>query len=267
MRHRISAYLSIFNDWDILPQALRSVSSYIDELVVVDGGYEWMVPYLDSLGLSSVRSDERVYQAIEASGIPFRIVSGTWRNEPHKRMAGYAACKNDLILRFDADEVLFFDDSALESALASGVAVGEMEMPNYVAPGWVSRNRHLDTIERQCFLFDRRQVSSELHLNYLWLILTVDELPLAGRHPFPVHPVSLAFNAHLTNWRSPSTSVNRAAFYVLNWMRKNGVPSIPSLQDTPLTDLKVLLDVVPGEAFLSSLSWGRLASGMTESSG
>ena len=169
-----------------------------------------------------------------------------------------------LIFRLDADEVLFFDDHALETALANSAPVGEMEMPNYVAPGWISRNKHLEAIERQCFLFDRKQINSALHLNYLWLILTVDELPLAGTKPFPVHPVPLAFNAHLTNWRTLSTSINRAAFYNLNWMRQHGVPSILSLQDKPLADVRVLFDVVPADVFLSSLSWGRLALGMTE---
>jgi hypothetical protein len=37
MASKFSAYLSIYNDWDILPSALRSVASYLDELVVVDG--------------------------------------------------------------------------------------------------------------------------------------------------------------------------------------------------------------------------------------
>jgi hypothetical protein len=265
MNGKISAYLSIFNDWDILPYALRSVAAYVDELIVVDGGYDWMIPFLDAVGRSSVRSDDRVYEAIESSGIPYHAICRTWPNELEKRVAGYAACTNDLILRVDADEVLFVDDKEMEAALLRGAAVGEMEMPNYVAPGWISRNRTLDAIERQCFLFDRKQVCPEIHLNYLWLILTVDQLPEAGVKPFPVYPTPLAFNAHLTNWRTPSTGASRAAFYVLNWMRQNGVPTIPSLQDKPLVDLQTLLDEVPADFFLSSLGWGRIASGMTES--
>jgi hypothetical protein len=265
MANKFSAYLSIYNDWDILPAALRSVASHVDELVIVDGAYEWMVPYLKMLGIDSTRSDPRVYAAIEASGIPFRVISRTWKNEVEKRQSGYAACAHDYIYRVDADEVIFFDDNVLAAALSQGLAVGEMSMPNYVAPGWISRATNLPHIERQCFLFDRRQVSSELHLNYLWLILTADKLPLAGSRPFPVYPEPLAFNSHLTAWRTPRTGVNRAAFYMLNWMRQNGVPWLAELRDKPLTDLQVLFDIVEPNAFLSSLSRGRIAFGMIES--
>src|SRR6202035_3341065 len=123
MAAKFSAYLSIYNDWDILPSALRSVASHIDELVVVDGAYDWMIPYLTMLGLDSARSDPRVYAAIEESGIPFRVISRTWKNEIEKRQTGYEACAHDFIYRIDADEIMFFDDRALETALSCGFAV------------------------------------------------------------------------------------------------------------------------------------------------
>jgi hypothetical protein len=264
MAAKFSAYLSIFNDWDILPSALQSVASHVDELVVVDGAYDWMVPYLTMLGVDPTRSDPRVYAAIEASGIPFRVISRTWQNEVEKRQSGYEACAHDYIYRIDADEIMFFNDSTLDAALSRGLAVGEMEMPTYVAPGWISCPKNSSRIGRQCFLFDRRQISSEIHLNYLWLILTADSLPQAGSKPFPVYPEPLAFNAHLTGWRTPKTGVNRAAFYVLNWMRQNGVPWLPAMRDQPLTNIQGLFDIMSPNAFLSSLSRGRIAFGMAE---
>lgn len=265
MTRKFSAYLSIYNDWDILPESLQSVASYVDELVVVDGAYEWMVPYLTMLGIDPIRSDRRVYDILNASGIPFRVISKTWKNEVEKRRSGYEACTHDYIYRVDADEVLFFNEKVLEKALFDGLAVGEMQMPNLVAPGWISRARNLPDIECQCFLFDRRRVSPEIHLNYLWLILTADQLPQVGQKPFPVYPMPLAFNAHLTGWRTPRTGVNRASFYTLNWMRKNGVPWLESLRDRPLTNVQSLFDALPPTAFFSSLSRGRIAFGMIES--
>ena len=38
---KISAYLVIYNDYDILEEALSSVVGYVDEMVVVDGAYTW----------------------------------------------------------------------------------------------------------------------------------------------------------------------------------------------------------------------------------
>ena len=56
------------------------------------------------------------------------------------------------------------------------------------------------------------KIDPDIHLNYLWLVLTSDALPRAGQKPFPVFKDSIAFNAHLTEWRTWETSVNRAAF-------------------------------------------------------
>jgi hypothetical protein len=265
MAAKFSAYLSIYNDWDILPSALRSVASHVDELVVVDGAYDWMTPYLALLGLDPARSDPRVYAAIESSGIPFRVISRTWKSEIEKRQIGYEACSHEYIYRIDADEIIFFNDNELDAALSRGLAVGEMQMPTYVAPGWISCAKDSPSVERQCFLFDRRKVNSETHLNYLWLILTADTLPLAGYKPFPVHPEPLAFNAHLMGWRTPATSVSRAAFYVLNWMRQYGVPWLAELRNRPLTQLQTLFHIIPPSAFHSSLRRGQIAVGMTDS--
>ena len=52
-----SAYLSIYNDWDILLPALKSVAAHVDELVVVDGAYQWMEPYLKAIGGDPAKSD------------------------------------------------------------------------------------------------------------------------------------------------------------------------------------------------------------------
>lgn len=72
---KFSAYLSIYDDWDLLEVALKSIADYVDELVVVDGAYEWMVPYLVATGSDPSRSDKRVYDIIRASGIPFRSIN------------------------------------------------------------------------------------------------------------------------------------------------------------------------------------------------
>ena len=264
MARKFSAYLSVYDDWDILPAALRSVAGHVDELVVVDGCYDWMAPALAGLGRNPERSDPRVYAAIEASGIPFRVIARTWANEVEKRCHGYAACQHDHVFRIDADEVLLFDDTALEQALSDGAAVGEMEMPIYIAPGWITRAAQRDTIERQGLLFDRRRISAEMHLNYLWLILTVDQRPLEGSKPFAVHPRPVAFNAHLTLWRSPQCAGQRAAFYALNWMRQHGVPWLPTLRDRPLADTRALFGQVAPEDFFSSMALGATALGMAE---
>ena len=247
---KLSAYLSIYNDWDILEPALRSIKPFVDELVVVDGGYKWMSGFLDATGRDPERSDPRVYQALETAGIPFRVISRVWENEIEKRLAGYMACKHRFIYRVDADEILHFDEN-LEAFLRAGGAVAGTEIPLYLAPGSIIGRKNDPELERLCFLFDSKRVSAEAHLTYLWLILATEQLPNVTDRP-PVFPAPVAFTAHLSLWRTPLTSINRATFYALTHIRAKGAPWA-ELGDGPLPDLSPLFERVPPKAFLDSL--------------
>jgi hypothetical protein len=56
----LSAHLTIYNDFDILPYTLRAIAPYVDEVVVVDGAYEWMVPHLQAIGINPDKSGDQV---------------------------------------------------------------------------------------------------------------------------------------------------------------------------------------------------------------
>ncbi len=260
-RPRFSAYLSIYNDWDLLAPSLQHLAAHVDELVVVDGAYAWMVPYLTRLGIDPERSDERVYEALAASGVPFRVLTGLWDNEIQKRRAGYEACANRYVLRVDSDELLHFDAAALGAFLASGDAVGEMENPTYVAPGYVLADAGQTDLPRTGFLFDRSRISADLHLNYIWLVLTKDELPGAGQKPFSPHRRALAFSAHLTGWRTPETAEQRSAFYVLNRLRQTGSSWFEDLRGKPLEDFELLFSRASAPAFRNMLRHARFSLG------
>lgn len=264
MSRKFSAYLQIYNDWSILPAALATLCSRINELVVVDGAYDWMVPYLKETGRDPERSDKRVYDALDASGIPYRAIQRTWPNQLVKRSTGYAACTHDLIFRVDADELYFFDDNAFESALTVGAAVACMDMPLYLAPGKLLTDRRSNNNTHQNFFFDRSKISAEQHLNYLWLVLHADKLPEEGRRPLPVYETPVAFNAHLSTWRTADTSSNRTGYYVTNWMRAHGVPWFASLAGKPLDDFSKLFAIVQPSDFLSILETNLLSLGTVE---
>jgi len=262
---KFSAYLSIYNDWDLLEVALKSIADHVDELIVVDGAYEWMAPYLVATGTEPSRSDERVYDIIRDSGIPFRCINRTWGNELEKRRAGYEACAHRFVFRIDADEVLFFNEDALEEFLASGRAVAAMHMPNYVAPGWLLKPTRLrDRFRKfpsQSVLFDAEKISAAAHLKYLWLVIPADSLPQSDRRTFATFEKPIAFCAHLTDWRTSSTAVNRNAFYAMNWMRKFGVPWLPDLSGKPLDNFGDFLNRVPARQFKQALKRGAIPMG------
>ena len=242
----ISAYLIVYNDWDMLEQVLRSIAPVVDEIVVVDGAYEWLAPYHQAFGCALERSDERLHAVLQNCGIPFRLISGVWRSESEKRIAGYESCRHRFVCRVDADEIVFFDQAQLARFLRGG-AVAQVEIPTYVAPGRVLASTRKGTLPpdqavlpRAGFLFDGNRVPAPLHLNYLWLnIESRDKFrPLAVEHD------AVGFVAHLPQWRTAENAARRAAFYLLNWARHHGLSWIPQLRDRPVPDLEQLFKFV-----------------------
>ena len=260
---KISAYMSIFNDDDFIVSVLRNIKNYVDELVIVDGAYEWMVPYLKELGVDPLRSRQELYDVVEACGIPYRVVSRVWPNEFEKRKAGYEECAYRYVMRVDADEILFFDDESLGGFWGSGCAVAEMQFPLYVVPGWVVGNFSRLKYPAQSLLFDKTKISASKHLEYLWLVTPADELPETDQKTYPIYERPVAFCAHLSVWRSMETAANRAAFYVSNWIRKNGIPwgrNGPVTQGIGFGDL---FRFVPANEFKGAMQRSHVAFGLT----
>ena len=275
MSPKLSAYLVIYNDWNFLEDALRSIAPYVDELVVVDGAYAWITPYLTALGDDPERSDPRVREIVAASGIPHRIIAGIWANQIEKRLAGYRACEGRYVCRIDADEICFFNEEKLERFFHRRSAVAYAEMPTYVAPGWVKsrsqqpprgRRAKLRALfrgkpplfNRHAFLFDRNQVDADIHVNYLSIIRDSDKRRRPDEKPFKPFPEPVAFNAHLTIWRPIPASLQRAESYVLHYILRHGVPWLPQLRDAPVSDLRTLFEYVPPQMFREIMAASRL---------
>ena len=215
---KISGYLSIFDDWDILPEALASIDPFVDEIVVVDGAYDWIVPFLE--GRDGRRSRDEVYDALAPYSSKVKVINQTWTDEVQKRRAGFDACSGRYVLRHDADEIFFVNHQALERFLNSNKAVSQIDMPIFVTPDRV-RGALDNSPQCQGALFDTKYIDSKNHLNYLWLVLP-KELKLDRPKHNLIDPEPFAFVPHLTSWRSPATSTSRALFYSMLYVRNGG---------------------------------------------
>jgi hypothetical protein len=251
MKNGISSYLSIFDDWNLLKASLWSIADKVDEIVVVDGSYEWMTPAFEAMGRDPQRSRVEVYDTLSSFGKKVKVINGIWANESEKRQSGYAACTNRYILRHDSDEIVFWNEPELEDFFKSDYAVGQMQMPSYVSPGLIKATSAESEIERQSFIFDSQRISAFQHLSYLWLVLPPDErekLSVVRREP--VYQSPIAYTAHLTHWRSPETALNRARFYVLNYIRtKRELPWLPSFKYNNEKDFETLFQFVQSVDF------------------
>ena len=246
----ITGYLQMYNDWSRLEVSLRSLAQHLDEIVVVDGAYDWMKEYVLGIGWDPEKSQKEVYDILDKVGIPYRVIQRTWSNELEKRIAGYDACKSRYALRIDADEVLTFDDKLLSQFFKSEYAVASMYMHQHVTPDYVLvHDSGQGRIAVQPVLFDKEQVSAEIHLNYIFLVLPADSLPKPDQKPFPAYPVPVASCSHLTMMRHPRSAVFRGSFYYINWMRANGVSWISNLRGRPLTNSSDLFREVSPEKF------------------
>ena len=215
-----SAYLSLLDDGALLGPAMASIAPRVDEIVVVDGAYAWMAPFFTAAARDPACSPQHVRDTMAPWAHKTRWITGIWDNEMAKRAAGYAACSHRWIWRVDADEIHRVDEAALDRFLASGHAVGEMEIPLAVTPGLI-RARAASPIERTSLLFDSRQIDAWGHLAYLWLVAPEAERRRVGpRRADAAAPEPIALTAHLSNWRTPQAAAARARFYVLNYWRE-----------------------------------------------
>lgn len=248
-----SAYLSVYNDYDILSETLSSIKNYVSEIVVVDGGYTWMSSYLKATGKDPIKSVPELYEILDASNIKYRTINRLWKNEIEKRIAGYEACNTDYVYRIDADEITFLSSDVLSSFIENKGAVAEMDLPMYDSPGYVQWHKNKDRYPRQGFLFDRNQVNAQDHLHYLWLVLTSDKLREKPTDLKPIYHEPVAFNAHLSHWRTPKGGSQRAVFYTLNYMRQHGAPARANLAPGPIEDFSELFQLIPPKIFETAM--------------
>ena len=261
----ITGYLQIYNDWSRLEVSLRSLAEHLDEIVVVDGAYDWMKEYAEGIGWNPERSQQEVYDILDKVGIPYRTIQRTWRNQLEKRIAGYNACNTKYALRIDADEVLTFDDGHLAQFLESDYAVASMYMHQHVTPDYVIvHDSDQRRIAVQPVLFDKEQVSAEIHLNYVFLVLPADSLPEPDKRPFAPFPTPIASCSHLTQLRHPRSAVFRGSYYYINWMRANGVSWVSSLRGRPLTDASDLFREVSPQQFRDIMLGSHFVAGWSD---
>jgi hypothetical protein len=223
----LSAYVSLYEDASLLGAALASIAPLADEIVVVDGAYEWMRPFLADG--DPARSGPRVEAALAPYRDKLRVVHGTWANEPEKRSAGFAACRGRYVLRLDADEVLAPDLDALRRFRDGAHGAAYAPAPSLAAPGWMQAPADGGPLPAHTVLFDRDRVCASEHLGYIWLVLPDGErAAIPPPNPALVVPDPIGFLAHLTLWRRPEDAARRARFYILNYVRDTGrLPLLP----------------------------------------
>lgn len=263
---KIKAYLQTFNDFELLGDALSSIYGLVDELIVVDGCYSWLADYYSAIGINPERSVDELYDTLEKSKIPYKAICKVWPTQIDKRIAGYelAAADSNYVIRFDSDELLEFNDDSLSQFFASDKLVAGMTMPTFITPNIVFSDSN-GNYPVQNFIFKKSGISARNHLEYMWLVLTADKIGGEYKQDY-IYESPVAFNKHLTSWRSIKSSVNRALYYNTNWMRKHGFYHLEKYRDVLFgaNDFRIFFEDIGYSNYQNLLLTDKISIGMSE---
>lgn len=167
MNTQLSIYIPIHNHPGLLHYVLDSCIGIANELVIVDGAYKGMVPWLEMMGINPSISTKETLDIIDLYKDRINIVyhSGTWKDEPEKHLFGFNACKNNIVLTVDSDEPFIIYPEELEKFIVSGKFAGTFTEK---APVTGELSFNFDGTKRK--IFNKNIAHTIPHYDYLPLL-------------------------------------------------------------------------------------------------
>jgi len=200
---KISVAICIYNDFDFIEECVDRVYDLADEIVILDGPYDYCVPMLGYFGLYYHGLPEALRKIAALPKVRYEF--GTFENERSKRIALYNMCQFDVVMLLDSDELITdIDRDELENFYQSDKKVACALFNNHVRSNYL-----IHEPGKKFIFFKRSDISAEEHLNHTWLVGVDQAQPDIGlRYNPPVMTV-----AHLTLMRSPYFNVVKYCFY------------------------------------------------------
>ena len=168
----ISIYITLYQDLDFLKDILKYLDKFVNEIIIVDGPYEYCIELLQKLDLYYNESNKPIVlqEIINENNNKVKYFYKHWKNEKEKRMFGYSQCTNDIILLVDGDEFIIIDEIKLNNFIKSDKYVAGFDIYNM--------NRidvNIDNISKKNIIFKKKYITEHQHLSYTWLV-GVDDL-------------------------------------------------------------------------------------------
>ena len=206
MKTLLSIYIPIHNHPGLLHYVLDSCIGVADEVVIVDGAYESMLPWFDLIGSDPAVSDAETLAIIDSYRDKLNIVyhSGLWKDEPDKHLFAFNACKNDIVLTVDSDEAFVLYPEQLELFAISGIFAGTVteKVP-------VTAELSIDYPGIKKKIFNKLAQGSAPHYDYLPLLRDYSVNTAANT----IYTPAIGHLCHLHALRPASDQYSRSIMY------------------------------------------------------
>jgi hypothetical protein len=223
MSTAISVYINFMHDIDMLNDALLLIYEHIDEVILVDGPFEWCVQTFSHFGIP-IGPNAAVVEKLDPKlrGMT-RYFHGIWKTEEEKRIFGYRQCSYSLIMTLDSDEFIMLNKNEITDFLLKNdkyvAGIQAINLCTFNAAFSVG-NIH------KTILFKKSHIDAARHLDYLWLVGCKQDRYDSSRY----HYFNTSLMYHCSLLRTPESLLIKYIFYICLWHKMNN--RIPNITDT-----------------------------------
>ncbi len=208
---KISVYVILYYDLDFLHDILSKIYNYVDEIIIVDGPYKYSLNILNDVNLLYNQNNKpnELQKILNDYSSKIKYFYNVWKDEKEKRMFGYHACQNEIVLLVDGDEFFVFDFNFVSAFFESNKLVGGFNTYNM---NRIDLTFNKEIIQPKKFvIFKKSEISAFQHLSYLWLV-GVEDLEEKNINSMYLDN-SLGYIYHLTLNRTKSNNIIKYIFY------------------------------------------------------
>jgi hypothetical protein len=210
---KVSVALCIYNDFDFIQDCVKRVYDFAEEIVILDGPYEYCEPMLKNFGLYYENCPGPLKAISNLPKVRYEYVK--FKNEKEKRLYLYEMCTHDIVMLLDSDEIII-DIKPLEVKrfFESNKSVAYSTFYNLAR-----RDCIVGLPTKKYIFFKRNEISALEHLNYTWLVGVQQDEPDRKK----MYDISIMDIAHLTLMRSPFFNMVKFCFYTRLYFYTKGM--------------------------------------------
>ena len=219
-----SCYIVLYSDYDFLEILLELLDKVMDEIVIVDGPYNYCVPTLNKLNLYYNEINSPIKSFLNKYISKIKYFYKHFEDEKEKRMFGYNQCTGDIVLLADTDELYLINNESINDFYNSDKSVIAFDIYNMCR-----FNVAIDPKSKKYIMFKRKNINALEHLSYTWLV-GVDGLLPKNMQLMEINNI-IGTVLHQTLNRKKLFSIIKFIFYTRLWYYNNNKDKIDYIWD------------------------------------